>query len=447
MLISFGHLTKKSLLFLVVPLIVFLRRFIFDKIKLKESNNIFYDGFILFSGRSINGILWIIVNRRTLSNKKEKSDNKETESTTHDQNSLAQNDPDTQYEEELKKCNTYNQYELEYNKKLEKTNSKKIFLLIIVCFLDFLSVTCITIITKIKLFEKLTGGVIYFIIAARLFLIAFLSHLIIKNIKMYRHNYLSIIIILIVVIFINIYSFTVENNKNYLLKLGLMILPELLFSITYVFGAKYLSITEGNIFKLLFIDGIIGIFLLIILQIITYYTVPCDKIKNSHFFKKDASFCDGQNLKTMLIMFNFNNFNFPNFVFSILLILTNFFETWFIWELIFSFSVNHFGAIYAIPLYFYFINNKIDEQTKYQIVLTLGGLTIIFMTFVYNEIIILRFGRFDKNTAKEISMRSIRELSCDFGEDKDEIYVDSNENYLICREDIGEINYENEETL
>ena len=61
------------------------------------------------------------------------------------------------------------------------------------------------------------------------------------------------------------------------------------------------------------------------------------------------------------------------------------------------------------------------------------------MTFIYNEIIILKFCGLDKNTAIEINKRALREITCSFGEDKDEIYSKINDNYVIMQEDIERV--------
>ena len=79
-----------------------------------------------------------------------------------------------------------------------------------------------------------------------------------------------------------------------------------------------------------------------------------------------------------------NNFGFGQFegFFTLLSILVNFLEMWSIWLLIFKFSVNHFGAICSIPLFFIcFISEEIDFSL---IMIILGSIIIIFMTFVYN---------------------------------------------------------------
>ena len=266
---------------------------------------------------------------------------------------------------------------------------------------------------------------------------AILSFFIIKNTKMYRHHYLSIIILIIVVIIINIFSICKEpdNNEDYFFKLIMMVLPELLFSIMYVFGAKYLYMTKGNIYKLLCFEGIIGIILSILFQIVIYFI----------YFKgcsQNEKFCD-KNSNDLMGRFDFESFLSG---YTIPFILVNICEPCLIWLLIYNFSVNHFGAIYSIQIFSFCLTIKNLEPVHY-IVYTLGSIILIFMTFVYNEIIILRFCGLDKNTAIEINKRSIRDSSCDFGNEEDEIYTQSDDNYIILKEDIEGNNNEKSEQL
>ena len=441
--ITFGRLTKKWLLFLIVPIIMYYRRHFTEKLKLRDANNMFYTGFIRFLGRSINGFLWIILKKRTTaSNKKDKKNNKDTASISSDHHSFSLNDSDSFAEIPPKKCAVV-QYEFDYNKKKNKKNNIKKFLLILTCIIDFIAVTCNTIKRKTNLFSMASSGQSSLSIVIRLFAIAIFSHFFIDNLRMYKHHYLSIIIIIIVVVTTNIYSFIKEKIDDYFLRLVLMILPDLYFSIMYVCGAKYLSISKGNIFKLLFFDGIIGIFLSILFQIIAYCFIPCDFIQNSECFDDGVPYCDGKKIKTMVN--NFIEKEFDPFR-SILLIILNFVETWAIWYLIFSFSVNHFGAIYIIPSFVFFIVKGYKKaQNSNPLILIIGNAIIIFMTFVFNEIIILKFCGFDKNTAVEINKRALRELKCDFGEDNDEIYAKDNDNYIIDQEDIEENNDKEED--
>ena len=208
----------------------------------------------------------------------------------------------------------------------------------------------------------------------------------------------------------------------------------------YVYGAKYLSMTNVNIYKLLFFDGIIGMILSELLQIISHFVKNCDKIET--FFFEDAPYCNGKIIKTMIGSFKGLKNPF-NIIYSILLVIIHFCETWSIWLLIINFSVNHYAAFNSISLFFNFLNfDDIDP------VCILGIIIIFFTVLVYNEIIILKFYNLNKNTAVEISKRSMKDTKCDFGEDEDEIYTKSDDNYIIIKEDVGDINDDiNSETL
>ena len=431
MFISFGHLTRKSLLFIVVPMVMVIHMvliFLIIKEKQNEDKNnknklsIFFNCLLQFLGRSINGILWLLFERRTASTKIEKldsKDNKDMKLVTADQNIPPQDNSEILCEDKLeKKSSIYNEYELDYYKKKEiekKRNCKIIYLLILICVLDFCSVTCHSIIIKDGVYDKASGGFLLLSLVIKLFAIEILSKLIIKNTKIYRHHYLSIIIILIVAVSINVFFFDGNYKFSDLLEI---ILPELLYSVMYVFGGKYLLMTKGNIYKLLFINGVIGIILLILLQVVAYFIPP---IKNL--------FCeDGNMLKS---------FGFEEFLtwYSIPLLLIIFFETWLSWLLIYYFSVNHFGAICSIQLFSICFIQNVDFKVYF-----IGSVIITFMTLVYNEIIILKFCGFDKNTTIEIDKRARRDSSCDFGKDDDEIFTRSNDNYIIMKGDIGEVN-------
>ena len=248
MLITFGNLAKKSLLFLAVPISSIIRLLLTNLAKKEINKDIFFHPFLKFTGRSLHFILVIILECMILSNKKKNENNKDALLIIPDQNDA------NMLSNSIPKRNNsvYSLYESDYNqkRKIEKKNKLiKISLLILVCILDFLFVTTSEIVINTRNYSKLTSGVISSTIAIRIFAIGILSKLIIKNAKMYRHHYLSIIIIFIVVIIINIFSLSIikENNKDYFKILGLMNSPELFCSIMYVVGEKYLSLTNGNI--------------------------------------------------------------------------------------------------------------------------------------------------------------------------------------------------------
>ena len=60
MLASFGYFTKKWFLLLIVPILIYIRRYLTYLIESKEEDNFFYVDFFGFLGKSMNGILWVI---------------------------------------------------------------------------------------------------------------------------------------------------------------------------------------------------------------------------------------------------------------------------------------------------------------------------------------------------------------------------------------------------
>ena len=186
-----------------------------------------------------------------------------------------------------------------------------------------------------------------------------------------------------------------------------MIIPEILFSIMFTLGYIYLVNTDGNLYKILFINGITGITLSIFLQIIFYFF----KCNNIELFNQDFNFCDKEKNKFITVLYNFKSFNNFNGIISISVIITNFFENIFIFLLIYSFSINHFGASFPMSsILLQFIQKTYSgDDLKYPYIV--GCLIIIFMSLVYNEFIILKFCGFDKNTKIEIRRRAILEFN------------------------------------
>ena len=74
MIVSFGYLTKKSLLFLVVPVLMFIRIFLADH-PTNEPKSMFCSSFFQFLARSFHGIVWLIFTKLYQPNKSEEEDN------------------------------------------------------------------------------------------------------------------------------------------------------------------------------------------------------------------------------------------------------------------------------------------------------------------------------------------------------------------------------------
>ena len=79
------------------------------------------------------------------------------------------------------------------------------------------------------------------------------------------------------------------------------------------------------------------------------------------------------------------------------------------WLLIFYQTVNHLSFACAIHLFLRFMMEKNVKETLHII---LGIISLILMSFfalVFNEIILLKFCKLDKNTFDEIEKRSIED--------------------------------------
>ena len=110
MFISFGQLTKKSYLFLVTPIVTFIRIMLINP---TSKSSLFYHWFLKFLGRSISGLLWFAIERTIISIKKEKQYNKDTKLV---EQNIPQDDI-LKKDEVNRKSSIYIQYELDYYKK------------------------------------------------------------------------------------------------------------------------------------------------------------------------------------------------------------------------------------------------------------------------------------------------------------------------------------------
>ena len=407
MLISIGEFKLKSLLLLLAPLFMALRGYLETKIK-EKNKNFFFNGFLRFLARSSVFIFWIFYRKAMASKKKEK------QKIISSQNKTI-NDNDNDLKNNKKKF--INQFDLEKEKderKLMIIKSKKsknsLYILIFIAFFDFFSVSIHILISEVKIQKDISLGLLTIFSCIRIYILAILSLILIKYTKSYAHHYFSAINIGIVGLIMVTLSFIFEKeetNEDFLIKLLLMIIPEILFSIMFTLGYIYLVNTDGNLYKILFINGITGITLSIFLQIIFYFF----KCNNIELFNQDFNFCDKEKNKFITVLYNFKSFNNFNGIISISVIITNFFENIFIFLLIYSFSINHFGASFPMSsILLQFIQKTYSgDDLKYPYIV--GCLIIIFMSLVYNEFIILKFCGFDKNTKIEIRRRAILEFN------------------------------------
>ena len=399
MFISFGAINIKWILFLIFPLIIVLCDITKDQLKIEK--NIFFQIFLKFLGRSLCFIFWpLLYKLLSWDSEIENEKNQINESIYKDGN--IKEKQNTAFLEFI--ANDIKSNKTIINNKRKKNNH----LLLLFSFLDFISSNIKFLVKNNKYWINQSAGLNIISSCTRLLFFVLFSKFLINNHKINRHQYFSGIVILIVAIIISILSFLYENqnNENFFIKLLLMILPHIFYCFKDACGAIYLIKSQGIIYKLIFINGIIGLILSGILQFILSL-FNCNDIKD--FLNKDEDkVCDGDKIKTIIV--NFKSFgDFGSYI-SILLIIFYMAKYIFKWLLIFYFSLNHYAAIYTIPTLFKYII-KINES-EFKVFYILGIVIITLMTLIYNEIIILKFCGLDKETKIEISKRASLDSAC-----------------------------------
>ena len=414
MFISFGKINIKWILFLLVPLLIFFISLIESKSNSDE--NLFFFPFLRFLARSLSCILWIVL-YKSLQFQNVRKKNKENSIKLNESLIINSDEVIETQRNRVKTASEVTIYSNNLDNNLKQINDNIIIknktnnkIMILTGILDFIATTVKYIFIHFKYRDKVSGGLTVLSSCSRLMFITLLSYFFLYREKLGKHQLFSAGVILVTVIIITILSFYMEdeeNNDKFILKLTIMFTPEILYCFMYISGAFFLIRTQGNIYKLVFFNGIIGMVLSGVLQLFILL-LKCDDLDN--VFVKDFKFCDGENIETISV--NFKSFkNFGGFL-TILLIIINFIEIICIWLIIYYFSINHFAAIFIINSFFGFISKR--NKFSYKIIYIIGCLIIIIMALIYNEIIILKFCGFDQNTQIEIRKRAITESTKEY---------------------------------
>lgn len=419
MSISLGELNQKSILFIAVVFFIGLR-WLFESKFPREKNNFFFRSFLRYLGHFLAFIFYLFLKRKMSFEKKRE---KEIYKNFND-NLINKNDKDSvkiinaenqEKSNELcsNKSNAPSLFEMERKRREDKlkafkdfqenvVKTRSIILILLVSLIDFSCVFVFHLIYELDVFNSdFPGGIVILSANVRLFVFAILSHYFFKSKKIQKHQFYSIIIIGLIVLILFISSLIIEKEKSDRLftKFLVMIIPELGFSCIYSLGLLYLIKSKGNVYKLLFIDGLISISLSILLQFFFSF-LSCHKSKD---FVENFNYCteDG---KYKNILSNFSSFNDFGGWLSIGIIITICIENVCTYLLTYYFSLNHYGALFAIPTYLRFVID--DYNLLFRIYYGTMAIIIAFMTLVFTEIIILRFWGLESNTKGEIIKRS-----------------------------------------
>jgi len=416
MFITFGTCNLKKIIFFSVPLIKLIRESALFSKAFYGVNNIIMQYLFLCVAKLANVIFWFILIKKTkISQKFHNVQNEENIRFYKEQD-----EEDGEKRNNIKNSLTgFSQKELNRNEqenKRKKKICKELFILILSSLLDFISS-----LTYLVSYASISNNnsentstqdnsqsenminLIPFRIICRITLMYILSLIILYSNRPHRHQILSIILIIIFLIFANIIEIflgIIKKEKYILIHFIISFLQEFLFCLDYVVGAKYLSISKGNLYKLLFAKGLFGIIGITIIHFLIGF-IHC-----SDLYLKEK-YCVEDNLKYFYDL-NIDKIDIKVFKLITSLILS-IVELACTWLLIFYQTVNHLTIACAIHLTHRFLTGRKEFNINHFIISIICLILVILFSLIYNEIIVLKICNLDKNTSEEIEKRAAEE--------------------------------------
>ena len=220
----------------------------------------------------------------------------------------------------------------------------------------------------------------------------------------YRHQMLSIFLILIISIiayFLEIIIKIINKNDKLLKHITIVIWQEFFFCIDNVIGAKYLTCSTGNVYKLLFFNGSFGLVMILIINFLTG-KINCSKID------LDKKYCRNDDSDKLKFIYNLK-VDKTKIIKVLISLLLSIIEMACTWLLICYQTVNHLSIACAMHLSLRFTLGRDNENNNHIIIGIVSFILICFLALVYNEIIVLKFCNLEKNTSEEIEQRAIED--------------------------------------
>ena len=377
MLIEFGELNYKVLIIFIFPIFTLLRKIINDSIE----DNYFFDLFRFYLSYILAIIFLFIIKERTrVSYIKSESINDDNKGL----NKLSKNSIWINPLEQLKE---------EQNK--EKAIKNILFTIFLVCIglltnLFFIAFRIIynndsnnDFINELNIGRQSIGAffeIIYYLIFGKLIL----------DNKIYKHHFISLIIILfnLIILTLNyIIYFKMKTIKVVIYNL----FYNFLFCLSYVSGKKYLNIFYIPPYQLMVNIGLITSFLLLVYDIIVFIVVNNDK---KDFYGIILGFKKNSSLSRILL-----------FVADVIFY---FFANVGIWLTVYYFTPYHFIISESICEYIFYTYDYLNKG-KYEkndvILYFIVYIINLFFIFVFNEIIILNFCKLSYNIKINIKKR------------------------------------------
>ena len=381
MLIQFGELQIKLLIPILFPIFLKLRRL---NRRRNHIDSAAFKGFNDFLSMALCGIFYLILFLNTKSNKyKNKKIEKETEKSEKKSVNGSLNSSND-YQKDSTSIKSQIQKK---NLKMEKLQKKrKFYFIMLISLLQIIAIIIKNLWKdKIEEFLKLNIAVLMEIIFFIYFSMKFLDLII------YSHQIFSMIGISICLIIFFIESLAYNRKKiefgNVILSIIYYFAVAFFYCLSDVLGKKYLNSFIENVYSFIFKMGIIGLIPICIYGFIVIFINIDEKYTIFQHFSK--------------ISFG-------------IYILDLFFSCLFeigIWLTIYYFTPCHYIIFEAIADFLEIILNKFDKENKSKyttgqhITFFILYPIIIFIVFVFNEIIILNFCNLNYNTKVKIMER------------------------------------------
>ena len=203
------------------------------------------------------------------------------------------------------------------------------------------------------------------------------------KIKLYRHHYLSIILIIITGL---IMDFVLENLYiDITTNLGLLflrILREIIYSLTTVIDKYIMEKKLVSPYQILLCDGLITLIIFIIFAVFDYYFL--------NFFDEYDNY--------------FTNFNSIELIVIFGVLITQFFLNLFLLVTIKVNSPCHIFIIYVLGQFAYYI-----DFSEKAIIVSCCLILILFFSLIFNEMIEINFFGLSFNTKRNIIARAEKE--------------------------------------
>ena len=387
--ISFGYLSKKMLIPLLIPILYSIRHYTLDEFdqKLKHEDSeekkqsVFINTLLLCITYSLDFFLLIYVNWKSKSKYKMTQENK------------------------------FNNQLIIEREKMEKRQKKNTILyLILLSFFNYLIFFIYDIFGMFKpsgynknYFYALSIPV-YLIITA-LFSFIFLGY------KFYRHQKLAMIVSpilgLSLLFIIGAYSEDDNIDGSYILFIIECLILRSSRFIIVVFGKVIMEKMFVNQFKLMTYLGLFGILFIIISSGISYLiTFNIKEIKSDYLVTMDNG-----SFRLKNIFDSWGNFSTTNTIILIITLVVWSIENNLIWFSIYEFSPNHYTVYASITTIFILFFDIYKKGKSYIILISsIFALCSIFICgLIFNEIIIIGMCKMDKNTNVEINRRQKEE--------------------------------------